>query len=274
MSIYTPTNTPIIVLTDVHGCFYTMIRLLNQVAVQHPGAHLISLGDEIDRGPHSRQVVEFMMSNEIPSVQSNHIDLCLAFSAHARRGYRARCSSYYEQDIWLYNGGEETLANWPHHRATEDQGVPFRDGEYIPDEVLGWMQNLPAYIVPDAPRDDRGRRLLCSHTGYGLSADEGTSGGWFQALWGRHPLDDGPFATNDKGEEVDDGWFRPLGHTPIKQPVVKERFAYIDTGAAYGKRGFGNLTALVWPTKETITVPYDETPYQPTFKVGKGGCIF
>lgn len=248
-----------IVISDIHGCYWTLIRLLNQCAKLHPGEKLAFLGDLIDRGPNSRAVVEFAMTNAIPTTQGNHESLCLAYSAHTRRGYSTPCARYYDRDVWLFNGGEVALANWPHYRPTEDQGVPFRDGEHIPDEVLDWMQALPAYIDPDAPPDENGLRLHLSHTGYGLY---GELGHWHTALWGRHGL--------DAPEFPEDGRYRVLGHTPCKQPIIERTFANIDTGAAYGSRGGGTMTAFIWPSKTIVQQAFDETPVATCFKIVDG----
>jgi hypothetical protein len=241
-----------IIISDLHGCWFSTVRLLNTCAAQYPGARLVLLGDLVDRGPHSRAVVEFAMGHQIPTVLGNHESLCLAYSAHARQGYDARCASYYERDIWLYNGGEETLANW---LPDESQ---WREG--LPKDVLDWMAALPPYIILDEV-DEQGRKLLCSHTGYGLDAD---SGGWFRALWGRHEYGDGEFP--------EDNLYRAFGHTQKREAEVTDKWAMIDSGAAYAKRGLGTLTAFIWPTKALIQQRFDETPIQPQFSI-VGGCI-
>jgi hypothetical protein len=245
-------------VSDVHGSFYTLVRLLNQVAVKHPGARLISLGDEIDRGLHSRAVVEFLMAHRIPALMGNHVDLCLAYSEHTRRGYKARCANYYERDIWLYNGGNDALANWPHYRATEVKGGPVQDGCRIPDEVLNWMAALPPYLILDDV-DEKGRKCLASHTGYGLNAD---TGHWFSALWGRHAHGDGEFP--------DDGYVRIHGHTQHKVVMATDTAINIDTGAAYTSQGMGTLTAIIWPTKELVQQQFDESATDQRFKVVDG----
>lgn len=263
------TETTHIVLTDVHGCYHTMVRLLNRCP---HGAQLFLNGDLIDRGPHSRKVVEFAMQNEVPTVCGNHEDLALAF--YENEGFSSHCGSYYERGIWLHNGGDKAAANWPtiDKRSTywrRDQNA----GGRVPDEVLRWMEALPAYITPDnAPLDENGRRLLVSHSGYGLAADKGTNDAWMTALWARHGFDCHAFATDPlTGEERDDGWFRVFGHTPAKQPVITDTFAMIDTGAAYSARGYGNMTAFLWPTKQVITQPFDETaPATLTWEGAKG----
>lgn len=225
----------IILITDVHGCFFTLSRLLAKCAAKYPGAQLILLGDLIDRGPHSRLVVEFAMRNRIPTVIGNHEDLAIAYSEHRERGYKPFCGGYYDRDVWLWNGGEDTQNNWP--------------GQ-IPDDVLNWMAALPPYIVPEAAPDSMGRLLLVSHTGYGLEVHKGTPEGWFRALWGRHGLDSPNFP--------DDGYYRVFGHTQQREAVVTDTYAMIDTGAAYSGRGMGRLTAFIWPTREIVEQAFDE----------------
>lgn len=43
-----------------------------------------------------------------------------------------------------------------------------------------------------------------------------------------------------------------------------------NTGAAYARRGFGNMTGLIWPFKELIVQPFDESPVAPNFTIKNG----
>lgn len=249
---------PILLLSDVHGCFNTLTRLLNRAP---KGCRIILLGDLIDRGPDSRKVIEWAMDNAIPTTCGNHEDLCMAFYNGGH------CAKHYEKGIWLYNGGDKALLNW---RLNDDTN-PARAGALgafdeslggrVPDKVLDWMAALPAYLTPDAPPDANGRRLLCSHTGYGLEADAGSEG-WFGALWGRHAHGDGPFPEDDL--------YRVHGHTQKHKAEITDTYAMIDTGAAYAARGYGNLTAMLWPSKELIVQPFDEAPVEPNFRIQDG----
>ncbi len=250
----------ICLISDIHGSAYTLLRLLNKVVVSHPGARLILLGDLIDRGPHSRKVVEFAMQNKIPTCRANHDDMALAFY-----GRKAKCAREYANGVWLNNGGDKAVRNWPtvDKRALESWEVTQAKGlgGRLPDEVMTWFESLPAYIIPDAPQDDKGLKLLASHTGYGLAADQGN---WFRALWGRHAHGGGDFP--------EDGYYRVYGHTSVKEAVVTETWANIDTGAAYPERGGGTMTAFIWPTKQVVTQPFDETPVEPRFTM-VDGCV-
>jgi hypothetical protein len=70
-----------------------------------------------------------------------------------------------------------------------------------------------------------------------------------RALWGRHGYDAWDFAHDVKGQPVDDGLFRVYGHTRVKEAVVTDAYANIDTGAAYG----GSLSAFIWPSREIVS---------------------
>lgn len=223
-------------LTDVHGMYLTMMALLKKVDDHLDGAphEIILLGDGIDRGPRSREVVEWAMANKIRTVAGNHEDLSLAYSEHAKLGYKAKCLQYYERNVWLHNGGKDALASWgPKTKA-------------LPRDVLDWMATLPPYLIIDTL--SQGRKLLASHTGYALDADKGN---WMRALWGRRDYDSWDWTHDERGNPVDDGLFRAYGHTRVDSVVVKEDHVNLDSGAAYG----GSLTAFIWPERTLISQP-------------------
>lgn len=213
--------------------YLTMLALIDKARVKYPGCKLILNGDLVDRGPRSKEVVEYAMKNCIPTVLGNHEDLLLAYSEHTKMGYKAKCARYYDRDVWLQNGGGTALHSW--------------GARIIPKDVLDWMSDLPPYIIIGEMSD--GRKLLVSHTGYGLDADKGN---WMAALWGRHGYDMFSFAHNEKGEPIDDGYFRIIGHTRVKAPIITDTYAKIDGGAAYVEQGYGDMIAFIWPSKETI----------------------
>ncbi|MDB5256337.1 MAG: pphA [Chitinophagaceae bacterium] len=50
-----------IVISDIHGCFLTLEKLLHSIHYQ-PTDHLLILGDLIDRGPRSKEVLDLFLS--------------------------------------------------------------------------------------------------------------------------------------------------------------------------------------------------------------------
>lgn len=209
-----------------------MLRLLDKVAVQWPGCNLIFGGDLIDRGIHSRQVVEYAMAHRIPTVCGNHENLALF---HHKR---IDSAIYGEPHIWLLNGGIDALKSW----GQEPDGK-------LPSKVLDWMAALPYYLEFDEGK------LLVSHTGHG-KAKKARKG-----LFGEEePLDMLLWYRDTHFE--DDGAFRVFDHTQEAEPVITDTYAMIDTGAAYSGRGYGTMTAFHWPTKQVIQQDYDESPLE------------
>lgn len=113
-----------IVIGDVHGHYNGLMGLLEAIA---PGGddEVYFIGDLIDRGPQSCQVVDFVQKNAYPCILGNHEQMLLdvigggAMAAHV-------------QQSWLYSGGYATISSYP--------------DSTIPQEHLEWMQNLPTYL--------------------------------------------------------------------------------------------------------------------------------
>lgn len=125
------------IISDIHGCYDTLMKLIEKL----PGVdNLYFAGDLIDRGPQSKQVVEFAMDHKIPTVMGNHEHMALY--AHGRVG-----SNLYDgPGIWRMNGGDKTLDSFGARR--------------LPEKVLDWMGKLPYFI--EFPDSD----LVVSHTGH------------------------------------------------------------------------------------------------------------
>lgn len=96
---------PLIAIGDIHGCL-TALRILERMIPLGQGETLVTLGDYVDRGPHSREVLEWLIGyrergGKLISLLGNHELMML----RARRGVLAR-------NRWLANGGLETLRSY------------------------------------------------------------------------------------------------------------------------------------------------------------------
>lgn len=116
---------------DVHGRDDLLAQLLDRIALDEAGRHplprlLILLGDLVDRGPQSRQVVERAMDlarsgEEVRFLKGNHEEMFVA----AARG-RAQAARLFRR-----HGGVETLASY---------GLGPEDGARMSDEAMArWM---------------------------------------------------------------------------------------------------------------------------------------
>jgi serine/threonine protein phosphatase 1 len=93
----------ICVIGDIHGCFNTLTELISTVKAKYPEAPLYSVGDLVDRGNYSYEVLEYFISSDIKFTPGNHDYMFL----------------YYMRDplstigrAWLYNGYESTMASY------------------------------------------------------------------------------------------------------------------------------------------------------------------
>ncbi len=213
-------KTPkIFVISDIHGCFYKLTRLMEELSPDLDGDTLIFLGDYIDRGTDSCRVIEYMLGlrDSHPNVvflKGNHEKMLLDFLAGT------------DQFLFLENGGDLTLASYYTR-------YKVRNGEiFIPREHLNFFENLQLYYETDD--------YLFVHAGLRPSvplkeqAEE-------DLLWIREEF---IYTEHDFGKMI------IFGHTPFLRPFVAYKKIGIDTGAAYGNE----LTCLILPDMEFISV--------------------
>ena len=111
-----------IVIGDVHGHYDTLIALLNSIAPTSSD-EIYFLGDLIDRGPKSAQVVDLIMRSRYKCLRGNHEEMMLDVV-----GTGEVSIELYQG--WLYSGGHATVASYD---------------SKIPQEHIDWMKNLPLY---------------------------------------------------------------------------------------------------------------------------------
>lgn len=188
---------------DIHGS-YTKLANLVRHCRDHSDinpARFVFLGDYVDRGKRSREVVKLLIelqtegSDEFVCLKGNHEEMLLNA---ARR---------HDESIWLDNGGLATLRSYGVGSAAE-----------IPAEHLAWFEKLPvtksderrffvhAGIMPGVPLEQQRQEVM---------------------LWIREP-----FLSNDG----DHGRYVVHGHTPTGtgRPEVCHNRLNLDTYAWYG----------------------------------------
>jgi serine/threonine protein phosphatase 1 len=118
------TNQRRIVIGDVHGHYEGLMTLLSAIAPTSDD-QLYFLGDLIDRGPQSAQVVNFVKNNNYPCLLGNHEQMLLNILSNGGVATPA-------MQAWLYGGGQATVASY--QEAT------------IPQDHLDWFKALPTYL--------------------------------------------------------------------------------------------------------------------------------
>lgn len=108
------------IISDIAGQYDTFLALLKQM----PDEEIVSVGDMIDRGPKSKEVVEFFMKHG-RAILGNHEHMCVEYH---------KCGDYYPYGTWFHNGGFETIASF---------------GGDVPAKIVTWMEFLPKYLEID-----------------------------------------------------------------------------------------------------------------------------
>ena len=91
---------------DIHGELDLLDSLLDAISKHHP-KELIFIGDYIDRGPHSRAVVDRILELELPvtCLMGNHELMLLSAIEDFVFGYNP-------MELWYHNGAEATLQSF------------------------------------------------------------------------------------------------------------------------------------------------------------------
>lgn len=214
---------------DVHGEAALLAALVAKILQDADGtpAHMVLLGDLIDRGPDSRGVVDFVMALQrapparvkVTAIKGNHEAMML--DALNEPG-----SS--KPKLWLRNGGRETLASYGLSEETAGEG--WRDA--LPPEHVAWLSALPRELA------DAARRLQFVHAG--IDPHTYPDCDPERRLWTRSAdffdCARWPARPELKGLTV------VHGHTPLRVPVpeIQLQRINVDTGACQG----GPLSAV------------------------------
>lgn len=201
----------IFIIGDIHGCLDALKRLMDKIPWRPDRDRLIFLGDFIDRGKNSKDVVDYVLalhrcSSQIDCLIGNHEVLFLDYMDGNDRG------------LYFLNGGWSTLESY---RAEKPEGK----GSLIPSDHMSFYRSLKTYLELED--------YYVVHAGFrpGVEIEK-------QLLedmtWIREPF---IYSDYDFGKRV------IFGHTPFHEPLVLKNKIGLDTGAVYGNR----LTCLELP---------------------------
>ena len=248
MSPVTPTQFqsdtgPFDLIGDFHGCADEAEMLLERLgytlgmtgpvgarnyALSHPhGRKPVFLGDLVDRGPRSPDILRLVMpatkSGRAYTVMGNHDDK-----------FRRWLDGH---NVKVTHGLEETLHQF------ERESVAFRH------EVREFLYDLPTHLLLDHGK------LLVAHAGLAEKFHGVNSGAERSfALFG-----DVAKHRDEHGLPIRLNWACDYSGTPtvvhghVAEPEVRveNRVWCIDTGCCFG----GHLTALRWPEMELVQIP-------------------
>jgi len=198
---------------DIHGMFDELMAALDAVGFDKSADRLIALGDMVDRGPKSLEVLRLLDEPWFDSIMGNHEEMMLLAANPRNRE---------AQGHHLMNGG-----GW---FSLLDQ----TERDWCADTV----RSLPLALTVVTPT---GRTIGLVHADF-----PGTR--WHEfasqlsqravreyALWSRERVQEAKHHDIAPAIGVDHVYF---GHTPMKTPLRSQNMSWIDTGCF----ATGNLT--------------------------------
>ena len=213
------------VIGDVHGCAFELRELLNKLPLT-PGSTIVFVGDYIDRGPRSREVIDTILELkrycQVVALMGNHEAMFLNFLEQPQSPKAV---------TYIYNGGSATLASYS-----------SQSGEYeVPDDHMEFYRTLRLFYetndfffvhagVPDMPLEE-------------LNPYQHAD----RLLWTRRPFLNSTFK-----------WSKIIvhGHTPVESVDITPTRINLDTGCVFDNR----LSAVALPSREIISVRKQAQP--------------
>jgi serine/threonine protein phosphatase 1 len=198
---------------DIHGCYDKLVAMMKILPWDREnGDILLFIGDYIDRGPKSREVVDHLAGirkkgGELVFLKGNHEKMLLDYYIHQK-----------DQMLYVANGGAETIASYV-------EGGIGRKAFVLPEEHLEFFLSLSLYYETED--------YIFVHAGLrdGIPLDAQSEE---DLLWIREEFIYSAFDWNKR---------IIFGHTALETPFVTPGKIGIDTGAVYGNK----LTAVELP---------------------------
>lgn len=210
-----PGEKKIFAVGDIHGNYEKLVSLMSQLPWNRGRDLLVFLGDYIDRGKRSKEVVEYLVTlkkseEKTVFLMGNHERLLLNYYSSG---------SDYDLRLWRSFGGWETIESY-----TDGAGI-WGKPDFLPHPHLNFFRELlPYYETED---------YIFVHAGLrdGVPLNEQKTD---DLLWIRRSFTE---SDHSFGKTV------VFGHTPMRSPYVSSGKIGLDTGAGYGNV----LTAVELP---------------------------
>jgi len=225
----------VFVIADIHGQLETLKALLKKIP---SGYRIISVGDLIDRGPKSKEVIDFIIDNDIEMVQGNHENYMIRSLVEIdSKNDSLLMSSEWRQPN---NGGIDTLMSYSYY-------TDFEKEKFI--KHIKFLKKQPIFKIIEFKKN---RPLIISHSSIskfwkGSNLDQYSYIDKYHILTNRYLKDNITFCDlkNIYNGKV---LFNIFGHTIIEKVYLSENFAAIDCGAGFKK----NLVAIEYPNLNII----------------------
>ena len=229
-----------LVVGDIHGRFNTLIELLDKANYKPDNDIVVSVGDLVDRGPRSVEVVEFFASADRYAVRGNHEQMVLnnkkwlAVWSYTQNGGPATLRSLRnsKRDLaWL----QEQVRDYPVCLDIGDEDDPDAFRIVHAEQPFNWAESkFQAFFEKSSD----------------IAAGEG------RLLWGRDDIEEVLFGGKARLHPKRSKRRTFCGHTPIEHITQAHNTFWIDTFEAGTLSCIDALTLQEW----SVAVHDDELP--------------
>jgi len=224
--IYNKKKKEIYLIGDVHGCYYTLLDLIEKIP---KNSKIIFLGDIVDRGKWTSKIIKLIKENKnYEAILGNHEKEMIKYLEGYKKPEK-KLKTTEEKNIenqeteeefekkrkgWEERGGKATINSYKNTKCIK------KDLEYL--------KKLKYYKIIN-------KKIFLTH-GFGLPYYKRRDESKSQILSNR---------LNKKHEEDYEDYsnyeiINIFGHCNVKEEIIEDKYACIDTGVCYGNK----LTAL------------------------------
>lgn len=206
----------ILLIGDIHGCYTELLDLLDKASLSD-GDRIIALGDIVDRGPATSQVLDFVRSRPgTSSLLGNHERKHLRWArGQVKPAISQKISK--EQFGQAYAEALTFLEIFPKYLE-------------LPEAIL-----VHGCLEPNVPLNEQQETVLCGTMGGEQYLRERYSQSWYELYDGQKPVVYGHYDHLRSGEPF----------------VYRDRLFGLDTSCVHG----GRLTGLLLPGFTFVSVP-------------------
>jgi serine/threonine protein phosphatase 1 len=211
---------------DIHGCFDSLLELVENQIQLDKNDKLVLLGDYIDRGNKSKEVIDYIID-----LQENGFDIISLIGNHELILLET-LEDEKNKPKWIQNGGGETLKSFGIDSIKE-----------ISAKYFEFFKNLQSYYSFE--------EFLFVHAGFNdkiLNPFQDT----YSMIWESQVAYSNPLLV---GKTIIHG-HRPITIDFCKNQINdKQQVINIDTGCVYKEKiGYGKLTAIELYSKKLFSI--------------------
>lgn len=219
------------IIGDVHGCYKTLCALIEQLPEKY-NSKICFVGDLIDRGPNSKDVIELVKKHNYDCVLGNHEEGYIYEIDKIQDGLKVGCINYHNTEWYKNWGGVKTIQSYNIFNYEEQKEI-FK-------EHKDFFKSLPIF-KEYYDFKYKNKHLVVSHGHIGPF--------WNKRIYTRTQNQKNIFKESviwsRDFSNIDNTIFNIFGHTPVDNIEINDNYINIDTGV-YKKNG--KLTCLAFPS--------------------------